>query len=62
MQEIDVIFTPNLTLSENREVLGLLGRMATNRGIFEPFHNPIKPLELWDCLMKLGGVSRQLQR
>lgn len=62
VQEIDVIFTPNPELSENRAVLGLLGRMAINRGIFEPFHNPINPLELWDCLMKLGVVSRQLQR
>ena len=60
--EIDVIFTPNPRLSENRRVLGLLGKMAVSPGIFEPFHHPINPGELWNCVIKLGAVSRQLQR
>ena len=62
VKEIDVLFTPNPSLSANREVLGLLGRMAVSRGIFEPFHNPITRAEVWDCVIKLGEVSRQLQR
>ena len=62
VKEIDVWFTPSPTPSRKRELLGILGRMAETSSIFEPYRNAVTSDEIWDCLLKLGEISKALQR
>ncbi|MBD2448425.1 DUF4351 domain-containing protein [Nostoc sp. FACHB-152] len=62
VREIDVLFSPIPTQATNLDTLGLLGKMATNSAIFEPFRNPATKDEITDCLLKLLEVKNALQR
>ena len=62
VMQIDVWFVPNPELSKHRETLGLLGRMAATRAIFEPFHSAATPDEICDCMVKLRYVCSQEKR
>ena len=62
VKEIDVSFTPSPTSECSREQIGLLGRMAETRGIFEPFSSAVNLDEVCDCLVKSREVCSQLQR
>ncbi|WP_260446951.1 hypothetical protein, partial [Nostoc sp. 2RC] len=62
IKEIDVLFTPNKQQSSNLQVLGLLGRLAENPAIIEPFRNPASTDEICDCILKLLEVKALLRR
>lgn len=61
-REMDVWFTPNPQVQVNTQPLGLLGRLAREPCIFEPYHNQPTPTEVRDCLLKLFLTQAQLQR
>ncbi|ALF52189.1 hypothetical protein ACX27_03905 [Nostoc piscinale CENA21] len=62
IKEIDVIFTPFPQQNDNLQILGLLGRLAENPAIIEPFRNPASTDEICDCLLKLLEVKAYLRR
>ncbi len=43
----------NILDNNPRELLGLLGKMAINPCLFEPFRNPVTATEIRTCLLKL---------
>ena len=54
VREIDVWFTPHPAETRgNAEVLGLLGRFASQAAIFEPFRNAVTASQIRGCLSKL---------
>ena len=58
--EIDVYFSPNSP--ELPPNLGLLGRFAQTRALFEPYRNAVTPDQILDCLGKLIAVRQALRR
>jgi len=58
--EIDVYFSPNSP--EPPPNLGLLGRFAQTRALFEPYRNPVTLDQILDCLGKLIAVRQALRR
>jgi len=58
--EIDVYFSPNSP--EPLPNLGLLGRFAQTRALFEPYRNAVTPDQILDCLGKLIAVRQDLRR
>ena len=58
--EIDVYFSPNSP--EPLPNLGLLGRFAQTRALFEPYRNPVTVDQILDCLGKLIAVRQDLRR
>ncbi len=64
VQQIDVYFSPKPqpNLSEELRTLGLLGRLASNPAIFEPFRSPVKKSEVLSCIGKLINVNRLWER
>jgi hypothetical protein len=58
--EIDVYFSPNSP--EPAPNLGLLGRFAQTKALFEPYRNPVTPDQILDCLGKLIAVRQALRR
>jgi len=62
VKEIDVLFTPFPQQNANLQILGLLGRLAENPAIIEPFRNPASTDEICDCILKLLEVKALLQR
>jgi hypothetical protein len=58
--EIDVYFSPNSP--EPLPNLGLLGRFAQTRALFEPYRNPVTLDQILDCLGKLIAVRQALRR
>ncbi|MDB9316220.1 DUF4351 domain-containing protein [Nodularia spumigena] len=62
IKEIDVLFTPAKQKSANLEILGLLGRLAENPAIIEPYRNPASSDEICDCILKLLEVKALLRR
>ena len=58
--EIDVYFSPNSP--EPLPNLGLLGRFAQTRALFEPYRNPVTPDQILDCVGKLIAVRQALRR
>jgi hypothetical protein len=58
--EIDVYFSPNPP--EPLLNLGLLGRFAQTRALFEPYRNPVTPDQILDCVGKLIAVKQALRR
>ncbi|GAA6621741.1 hypothetical protein [Scytonema sp. NUACC26] len=61
VREIDLLFAPTQT-TEQLETLGLLGRIAANPAILEPFRNAAPAEEICDCLLKLLQVRGELRR
>ena len=66
VREIDVFFTPTLTLTSAaesyRDKLGLLGQLATTKAIFEPFRNPVTKKQIRSCASKLFNIHAELER
>jgi hypothetical protein len=63
VREIDVWFTPHpVERRGNAEVLGLLGRFASQAAIFEPFRNAVTASQIRGCLSKLFDIHANLQR
>ncbi|TRU82626.1 MAG: flagellar assembly protein H, partial [Microcystis novacekii Mn_MB_F_20050700_S1] len=66
VREIDVWFSPQILDNNPRNLLGLLGKMAINPCLFEPFRNPVTATEIRTCLLKLleveGEINRQANR
>jgi hypothetical protein len=58
--EIDVYFSPNSP--EPLPNLGLLGRFAQTRALFEPYRNPVAVDQILDCIGKLIAVRQALRR
>ncbi|EPF21240.1 RpnC/YadD family protein [Microcystis aeruginosa] len=61
-REIDVWFSPQMLDNNPRELLGLLGKMAINPCLFEPFRNPVTATEIRTCLLKLLEVEGEINR
>ena len=62
IKEIDVLFTPAKQQSSKLQILGLLGRLAENPAIIEPYRNPASTDEICDCILKLLEVKASLRR
>ncbi|MBD2386847.1 hypothetical protein [Cylindrospermum sp. FACHB-282] len=62
VREIDVLFSPSIPQNPNLQTLGLLGRLADNTAILEPYRNPASKEEICDCLLKLLELRGALQR
>ena len=62
VRQIDLLFIPDPQPAQSLEKLGLLGRMATNYAIFEPFRNPVSRSEIRSCIGKLFDVHADLER
>ena len=62
VRQIDLLFIPDPQPAQSLEKLGLLGRMATNYAIFEPFRNPVSRSEIRSCIGKLFDVHANLER
>ena len=62
VRQIDLLFIPSPQPAQSLEKIGLLGRMATNYAIFEPFRNPVSKSEIRSCIGKLFDVHADLER
>ncbi|MFM7407431.1 MAG: hypothetical protein ACKO3K_12420 [Cuspidothrix sp.] len=62
VRQIDVLFIPSPQPKQSLETLGLLGRMATNYAIFEPFRNAVSKSEIRSCMGKLFDIHADLER
>ena len=61
-RQIDVWFVPDSALAENRQPLGLLGRMAAQPAVFEPYSSRPRLDEVRSCLLKLLAVLLDASR
>ncbi len=59
---MDVYFEPSLSPKLAARELGLLGQIAQNPCLLEPFRNQLKPAEVRSCLLKLYQVHGDYQR
>ena len=59
-RQIDLFFSPNA--EQNRNYLGLLGRIVLNTVLIEPYRNPPNCSEIRNCLAKLLTILSELQR
>jgi hypothetical protein len=57
IKEIDLLFHPHPTAIPTLQGLGLLGRMAAQFCLIEPYRNPIAPAEIEACLGRAIEVS-----
>lgn len=55
----DVWFEPDPALAENLAGIGLLGRMAAEASLFEPFHGDPSTDEVRDCVRKLFALHHR---
>lgn len=62
IREIDVYFTQTTSQPQQIEHLGLLGRIASQRAIFEPFGSPVTKREIRSSMLKLFDVRAEFQR
>jgi len=62
VRQIDVLFIPSTQPTQSLERLGLLGKMARNYAIFEPFRNPVSKSEIRSCIGKLFDIHADLER
>ncbi len=62
VRQIDVLFIPSPQPTQSLEILGLLGQMATNYAIFEPFRNAVSKSEIRSCMGKLFDIHADLER
>jgi len=66
VQQADVWFVPGTLVETERQVLGLLGQMASSPCLLKPFRNPPSRTEVRSCLLKLfllhGEIQRQSRR
>ena len=66
VREIDVLFVPQNQPNRNDEsiikTLGLLGKIATNSAIIEPFRNPVTTDDICSCIGKLFDFQAECNR
>ncbi|NET90149.1 MAG: hypothetical protein F6K45_18980 [Kamptonema sp. SIO1D9] len=62
VRQIDVWFVPTEPQNAQAEMLGLLGKIAANACLLEPFRNPPTPVEVRNCLLKLYSLHGELLR
>lgn len=62
VRQIDLYFVPRPETEQQRKALGLLGRLASKPGAFEPFRNLVKPREIRSCIGKLYNLHNSLER
>ncbi|MCT7997216.1 hypothetical protein [Laspinema olomoucense] len=62
VQEVDVLFIANPESNRDRSSLGLLGQIADNQSIFEPFRNAVQPKQIRSCLAKLYAIQSNEER
>lgn len=61
-REVDVWFVPNPDANEMLESLGILGQMAQQSCIIEPFRNAVQTQESLNCIGKLIDLTGELRR
>jgi len=61
-REVDVWFIPNPDAKEILESLGILGQMAEQSCIIEPFRNAVQTQESLNCLGKSIDLTEELRR
>ncbi|MFB2969910.1 hypothetical protein ACE1CD_13120 [Aerosakkonema sp. BLCC-F183] len=62
IRQVDVWFVPTASSSTERQLLGLLGQMASSDCVFEAFRNQPNPIEVRNCLLKLYSLHSQILR
>ncbi|MFM6073215.1 MAG: hypothetical protein ACKPB9_16775, partial [Dolichospermum sp.] len=61
VRQIDVLFIPSSPTTPIA-TLGVLGKMASNYAIFEPFRNAVGKSEIRSCMGKLFDINAQIER
>jgi hypothetical protein len=61
-RQVDIWFIPNPQVKTESQDLGLLGQIATQPCLLEPFRNPPSPTEIRNCMLKLFLLQADLQR
>jgi hypothetical protein len=61
-RQIDVFFSPHPDREIAVDNLGLLGKIALNTALLEPYRNPPTRSDVRNCLAKLTAVFAELQR
>ena len=62
MQEVDVFFVADPEAKRDRTALGLLGILAGDRAIFEPFRNAVQPKQVRSCIQKFYQIQANEER
>ena len=62
VRQLDVLFIPSPQPTQSLETLGILGRMAANYAIFEPFRNAVSKSEIRSCMGKLFDIHADIER
>jgi hypothetical protein len=61
-RQIDVFFSPHSHQTVRTDDLGILGQIALNAALLEPYRNPPTRADVRNCLSKLTTVFAELQR
>ena len=61
VRQVDVLFIPS-SPPTNLATLGVLGKMAANYAVFEPFRNAVGKSEIRSCMGKLFDIHSQAER
>jgi len=62
VRQIDIVFVPKPQSDAQQETLGLLGKLARNSSIFEPFRNAVQASDIRQCMSKLFDFYTELDR
>lgn len=65
VRQVDVWFAPapaGVEPASERQILGLLGQMASSACLLEPFRNQPAWVEIRSCLLKLFSIHSEMQR
>ena len=62
VRQIDLLFTPFTSETEERKNLGLLGKLTVTPALLEPFRNPVTASDIRTCMVKLFTVHAELER
>ena len=62
VRQIDFFFVPSPETQQEREMLGLLGRLSSAPSVFEPFRNGVQPREIRNCMGKLYSLHKEIER
>lgn len=64
VRQVDVWFAPasDVEPAAQRQILGLLGQMASTACLLEPFRNQPAWVEIRSCLLKLFSIHSEIQR
>lgn len=62
VRQIDFFFVPKPETEQERQALGLLGKLTVGPGAFEPFRNAVQPKDIRNCIGKLYDLHNALDR